>query len=444
MAYKFVPYTAGGSGGGSATLTELSVTLNGVYEPTSEIKVGDTLRAKDRIIETDFPENIQAEMFGSGGEIILAKTDRFMAGVLSTPNMPGDFLLSISLDDAGVMYLSDGFMPMIGLSGPGGWYDANIEEPTPLSEAPEFTVVDESMSEAIKEVTYLFHVPDPPDGFSKVNVNVPASGSMQRYININNSMTNLFSSGNTNEYYKVTDEDVSAVLSGLDTSKVKSTRHMFSNCRALTAVPLFDTSSVTDMGRMFEECQKLKTVPSFDTRSVTSMSNMFHNCFALTSIPLMDTKALESAHMMFWGCNAEIIPALDFRNVTKADDAMACMSRVRDIQVKNIKASTTIGDYLAGTDGTIIEAWGTLLTVDCLVHIIYELRDTGSTKTLSMASYNIDKLASVYVRLIEVTDEMRSEDDLVDEKKPFEVCNSTDEGAMLITDYVLTKNWALA
>jgi hypothetical protein len=61
-----------------------------------------------------------------------------------------------------------------------------------------------------------------------------------------------------------------------------------------------------------------------------------------------------------------------------------------------------------------------------------------------MASYNIDKLASVYVRLIEVTDEMRSEDDLVDEKKPFEVCNSTDEGAMLITDYVLTKNWALA
>jgi hypothetical protein len=84
-----------------------------------------------------------------------------------------------------------------------------------------------------------------------------------------------------------------------------------------------------------------------------------------------------------------------------------------------------------------------LLTLESLIGLCYELRDTGSSKTLTIGSANLAKLANVYVRAIEITDDMRAADDLIDEKLPFEVCESTDEGATLISEYVLLKNWQL-
>jgi hypothetical protein len=89
-------------------------------------------------------------------------------------------------------------------------------------------------------------------------------------------------------------------------------------------------------------------------------------------------------------------------------------------------------------------SYGHLLTVDSLTHLIYELIKQSSSRTLTVGTANLAKLAGVYVKAIDITDEMRAEDDLIDEKKPFVVCESTDDGAMLITDYASTiKNWTI-
>lgn len=148
-----------------------------------------------------------------------------------------------------------------------------------------------------------------------------------------------------------------------------------------------ERSKADDIGSMFVNCTSLTTVPLFDIRKVTSMSSMFVNCRKLT-----------------------------------------------DCYLRNIKANLQVG---SGT------SYGHLLTLDSLIHLIKELRDTGSSKTLTVGSANLEKLANVYVRTITITDEMRVEDDLIDEKLPFEVCESTDEGATLITNYVSAKHWVL-
>ena len=193
---------------------------------------------------------------------------------------------------------------------------------------------------------------------------------------------------------------------------VRTTTHMFGSCTNLTSVPLFDTSNVTSMNGMFNNCTSLITVPLFDTSSVTNMNTMFNNCTSLTTVPLFDTTSVTGANNMFYNC-----------------------SSLTECWLRNIKANLQVG---SGT------SWGHLLTLDSLIHLIKECRDTGSQKTLTIGRANLEKIANVYVRLIDITDEMRAEDNLIDEKLPFEVCESTDEGAMLITDYAAEKNWAIA
>ncbi len=96
---------------------------------------------------------------------------------------------------------------------------------------------------------------------------------------------------------------------------------------------------------------------------------------------------------------------------------------------KNIKVNLQVG---SGT------SWGHLLTVDSLVHLCQELVNVGSSRTLTVGSANLEKLASVYVKLT-----VPEAEDTTG-KLPCVVCESTDEGAMLIEDYIALKHWQLA
>lgn len=245
----------------------------------------------------------------------------------------------------------------------------------------------------------------------------------------------------------------------LDTSIVTDMTYMFSNCGALLSIPELNCANVTKLTGVFQSCKKLVSASLLNTSNATDMSNLFQACNALTSVPPIDCSSAKNTYQMYSNCSVlssvtvrntqnvtnmgsmfanstklTTVSGLDMRSVTSNSGIFYLCKQLTTIEAKNIKTALQVG---SGT------SYGHLLTVDSLVNLCYELCDTGSSKTLTIGTANLEKLANVYVKTIDVTGEMRAEDDLIDEKLPFVRCESTDDGAMLITDYVYEKNWQL-
>ena len=208
----------------------------------------------------------------------------------------------------------------------------------------------------------------------------------------------------------------------MDTSKVTNMSYMFYNCRSL-AIPQMDTSKVTNMNTMFYNCTSLTTIPQMDTSKVTNMSYMFQNCSKLTTIPQMNTSKVTNMSYMFYGCILlTTIPQMDTSKVTNMSYIFQNCSSLTNLDLRNIKTDLQIG---SGT------SWGHLLTVDSLVNTIKELVTQTSYKTLTMGTANLEKIANLYCKIIDDTDP----------KKTMELCESTEEGAMTLTDYAQLKKW---
>ena len=210
---------------------------------------------------------------------------------------------------------------------------------------------------------------------------------------------------------------------------------MFNNCKSLTTISQLDTSNVTNMNSMFFGCSSLTAIPQLDTSNVISINAMFQNCSSLTTIPQLDTSNVTNMSYMFYNSSSiTTISQLDMSNVTNTSSMFFGCVKVTNLSIKNIKTNLQVG---SGT------SYGHLLTVDSLLGLCKELITTSSSKTLTIGSANLNKLANVYVKRITITDEMREEDPLIDQKIPFEVCDSTDEGAVLISNYTKSKKWTL-
>jgi surface protein len=193
---------------------------------------------------------------------------------------------------------------------------------------------------------------------------------------------------------------------------------MFSGCSSLQSLDLrsFNTSKVTSMNDMFGSCQKLISLnlDSFNTSNVTDANYMFQSCKLLETITNIDLIKATKVNYMFNNCSA-----------------------LKNLTVYNIKKS-----FIIGSD----TSYGTLLTLDSLVHTIQQLWDlTGSTsQTLTMSTASKNLIANVYVKLVEPTAEQIEADPNIIYKKNCVVCESTDAGAMTITEYATSKNWTIA
>lgn len=310
----------------------------------------------------------------------------------------------------------------------------------------------------------------------EVNVNVQSGGDdmLQARVDVQGNCNYLFQNylGTTIDFIgKLNTSNSTAFVSTfqgcsnlieapmLDTSNATTLKSMFKSCSKLKSIPLYETSNVTDMNSMFESCKELETIPLLDTSNVTDMYRIFINCSSLKTIPKLNTSKVTTLYWAFGNCSSlETIPELDIRKVTNIQSCFGGCTNLITIEgldliginnksylsgifnnctnltnltLKNIRFSIQIG---SGT------SWGHLLTLDSLISVCRECYKQ-STSTLTMGTANLEKLANVYVRFVDTT---ITTIPTYSTGADIEVCESTDEGAMLITDYMSLKWWTLA
>ena len=212
-----------------------------------------------------------------------------------------------------------------------------------------------------------------------------------------------------NGYSDMTDEDLAfAGFTKENTSQVTTVRAMFTDCSQITTLPEMDLSNCTDMIRFAQRCSNLKSVPMYNTRNVKSFESVLQLCRELVDGPCWDA-----------------------RNVTSFYSAFSWCDKMTNLGLKNIKVNLDLATCSA-------------LQIDSCINLVRECINTGSTRTIYFPRKLQAQIGSIYIKPIEITDEMREEDDLIGEKSPFEVCDSTDDGAILLTNYAPSKNWNIA
>ena len=216
-----------------------------------------------------------------------------------------------------------------------------------------------------------------------------------------------------------------------DFTDVHIISRLFYGCGNLISIPLLNTSSVMNMEYAFYNCNSLASIPPLDTSNVMIFKYLFYGCSSLTEIPPLDTSNGTSFVAMFRNCtNLITIPLLDLRNGQSLGGMFGDCTNLTNLTLKNISAKLTVGSATA---------YGHLLTLESLIGLCQECVKSTSSLTLTVGTANLTKLADVYVKLTAEPEEIEG---LI--KLPMVQCESTDEGAMTIIDYMALKNWSLA
>lgn len=210
----------------------------------------------------------------------------------------------------------------------------------------------------------------------------------------------------------------------IDTHNGTDFSHMFAQA-AIKNLPLIDTSKGTSFVGMFQGCTNLKEIPQLDVGQGEEFSGMF-KASAIQTIPTLNSGNGTRFDTMFSNCYSLVtISGLDLNKNEYGKSMFSNCSSLENVYLYNIRTSVPIG---SGT------SYGHKLTLDSLIHTIKELCVVSSKQTLTIGTANLEKIAGLYCRILDDTDE----------KKPMELCESTDEGAMTLNEYALLKNWSIA
>ena len=191
----------------------------------------------------------------------------------------------------------------------------------------------------------------------------------------------------------------------------KSMSYMFSentnNTDFRGLIQYSDTENATSMYRAFYNNFNLKYIPPMNTSNVTNFADAFRSDYSIETIALLDCRNASSFFNTFYGCNG-----------------------LKNLTMLNIKVNLQVGSG---------SSYGRLLTLESLIGLCQQCVNVNTSRTLTVGTANLEKLANVYVKL---TNEPEEDETLP--KIPMVQCESTDEGAMLISEYMKLKNWTLA
>ena len=285
-----------------------------------------------------------------------------------------------------------------------------------FSNCPNLTSIPVLRASNVTSLYYLFYLNALGGKLTHIDISgLEGSGSLY----------SAFENRNTLEYVKLSPN-----------FKCTSANLAFKNT-GLRTVEGFNASETTGLNSTFSYCQNLTGEMILDIPKCTDLTNSFQYCTHITSIKLTNSHNVTKWSSAFSQCVALVTLEADLYSASSIGTFMSGTSRMENLTLKNIRKAITIG---SGT------SYGRYLTDASLVNTAQELWDlTGSTRqTLTASTQSKNRFNAIYVKLVDITDEMRLADPYIDNKKPCEVCESTDDGAMTLREYIVSKNWSIA
>ncbi len=175
-----------------------------------------------------------------------------------------------------------------------------------------------------------------------------------------------------------------------------------------------------------------------DAQNSTSLRYFVTYNNKLLYINFINTQNIKDYVGAFSNCTSiSTIKTLDFLNTTSIDNTTFAYCReLKNLIIKNIKLNLNLQHCLKLTNAS-------------LLNIAQELWDNtdqalGGTRTITLHANSKINIQNIYVKLITPTPEQETEDPYINNKKPCIECESTEEGAMTLEEYIISKGWSIA
>lgn len=259
-------------------------------------------------------------------------------------------------------------------------------------------------------------------------------------INNTNYITSLNNCFNYSRIDAINETNTLDLINCLNLYNAFNHCSFYGNNKTLT---LLNTQNVQQWGNAFNY-SNIENISELDFAGALSSnyhSGVFYYCNHLKEIHVKNTSNIKNFPQSFQGCSvAKTIETVDMLNMTNITSLFTGCAKLENLTLKNIKVNLQIG---SGTK------WGHLLTNESLLNTAQELWDNtnnalGGTRTLTMSTTSKTAIQGIYVKLITPTAEQEAEDPYINNKKPCVECTSTDEGAMTLEEYIISKNWSIA